>query len=64
MDKDSWMEVIKPGELTLDMFAKSPEEAEAHRRARTPEENERLDRMVEHLVEWLDRSKTQEKPEK
>ena len=64
MDKDWGIEVIKPGELTLDMFVKSPEEAEARRRARTPEEEKEFQERIARVQALLDKSKTREKPEK
>lgn len=63
MDKDWGIEVL-PDDLTLDIFIKSPEEAEERRRNRTPEEEREFQEFQKRILEIWDRSKTGEKPEK
>ena len=60
MDKH-WDIEVMPDDLTLDIFIKSPEEAEARRRARTPEEEKEFQEHLAWVQALLDRSKTQEK---
>ena len=63
MDKDWGIEVL-PDDLTLDIFIKSPEEGEEYRRNRTPEDERRSQEFIAQIQALLDKSKTQEKPEK